>query len=59
MGDTATPCKCGDPSAHKASRGAHCPQCGNEWLQEHSLTWWCLECGWARNKPARPGGART
>lgn len=27
----------------------YCPRCGKK-VQQHSQTWWCLSCGWARNK---------
>jgi len=27
-----------------------CPRCGKP-TQEHTLTRWCVRCGWAKNKP--------
>lgn len=27
-----------------------CPGCGREGVEFHSLTAWCLSCGWAKNK---------
>jgi ribosomal protein L37E len=31
---------------------AGCPQCGNR-VYWHSLSVWCLRCGWGRNWAAR------
>lgn len=28
-----------------------CPRCDGRDTHQHSLTWWCMNCGWCQNKP--------
>jgi hypothetical protein len=37
-----------------------CPNCHreNQTLQQHSLSVWCLSCGWGRNRFLDPGTGR-
>ena len=35
-----------------------CPFCGDTNVQSHSLTAWCLRCGWAKNTYPDPATGR-
>lgn len=36
-----------------------CPKCGERDLHSHSLTVWCMACGWARNRNPDPATGRA